>query len=300
MKHQHIQGNFSAFFAASLFGAAVVATRVAVQDIPPLSLAVLRFAQGGSILFLCLLLFARNLLKVDRKDVPYLVLLGAVFFAVFPFTFHMGMRFTEASRGALMVATMPVWSAFLARAAKKEQLNIRQISGILITVLGVGIVIAERGLHWRGEASALIGDGFMLVTAFLAAVYGVLAQRMFSRYSAVTVTTYAMLFGTLLLLPAALIEGLPRVFAIMDGKLIALVLFLGIIGGGFAFFLWTFALTRLSPTQVAVYANLNPVAATILGVVLLSERLTGIFLAGFVLIVGGVLLVNWPKKAGSK
>ena len=241
----------------------MVATRVAVQDIPPLSLAVLRFAQGGSILFLCLLLFARGLLKVQRHDVPYLVLLGAVFFAVFPFTFHMGMLFTEASRGALMVATMPIWSAFLARAAKKERLSLRQIAGILTTVLGVGIVLAERGLNWNGDASALIGDGFMLLTAFLAAVYGVLAQRMFPRYSALTVTTYAMVFGTLLLLPAALIEGLPSAFARIDGKLAALILFLGIIGGGFAFFLWTFALTRLSPTQVAVYANLNPVAATV-------------------------------------
>jgi drug/metabolite transporter (DMT)-like permease len=62
------------------------------------------------------------------------------------------------------------------------------------------------------------------------------------------------------------------------------------------YFLWTFALTRLSPTQVAVYANLNPMIAILLGATLLAERLTGIFIAGFVAVLGGVLLVNLPGR----
>jgi drug/metabolite transporter (DMT)-like permease len=75
-----------------------------------------------------------------------------------------------------------------------------------------------------------------------------------------------------------------------------LVLFLGIFGGAIGYFLWTFALTRLSPTQVAVYANLNPMIAILLGATLLAERLTGIFIAGFVAVLGGVLLVNLPGR----
>ena len=104
-------GNIAAFVAASLFGASVVATRVAVQEIPPLSLAVLRFGQGGLILFFCLLVGVRSLLQVNRRDLPFLILLGAILFAVFPVTFNAGLRLTEASRGALMLATMPLWSA---------------------------------------------------------------------------------------------------------------------------------------------------------------------------------------------
>jgi drug/metabolite transporter (DMT)-like permease len=206
----NFSGNFAAFLAAALFGASVVATRVAVQDIPPLSLAVLRFGQGGLILFLCLFVGARDLLKVKRHDLPYFVLLGAILFAVFPVTFNIGLRLTEASRGALMLATMPIWSAWLARAARKERLIPRQVAGILITFAGVGIVLAERGLNWQGTALALAGDGFMLLTAFCGALYGVLAQRMLADYSALTVTTYAMVFGTLLLIPTAVFEGLRK------------------------------------------------------------------------------------------
>ena len=292
----NFSGNFAAFIAASLFGASVVATRVAVQEIPPLNLAVLRFGQGGLILFLCLFIGARDLLKVKRHDLPFLVLLGAILFAVFPLTFNIGLRFTEASRGALMLATMPIWSAWLARAARKERLIFRQVAGILLTFTGVGMVLAERGLSWQGTSLAFGGDGLMLLTALCGAIYGVLAQRMLSRYSALTVTTYAMVFGTLLLFPAALVEGLPQAFIRIDEKVALLILFLGIFGGALGYFLWTFALTRLTPTQVAVYVNVNPMVAIILGAVLLAEKLTGVFVVGFVTVVVGVLFVNWPRR----
>ena len=199
-----------------------------------------------------------------------------------------------------MLATMPIWSAWLARAARKERLILRQVAGILITFAGVGIVLAERGLNWQGTTLALAGDGFMLLTALCGAIYGVLAQRMLARYSALTVTTYAMVFGTLLLFPAAFVEGLPQAFVKIDGRVAVLILFLGIFGGAFGYFLWTFALTRLTPTQVAVYVNVNPMVAIILGVVLLTEKLTGVFVVGFVTVVIGVLFVNWPRRIESE
>lgn len=296
MASAKVWGNLSAFVAATVFGGAVVATRVVVEDVPPLNLAVLRFGLGGLILLACLLIGARDLLKVKARDLLYLVFLGGIFFAVFPVTFHVGIRLTEASRGALMIATMPIWSALLARLAGAEQLSWRQLSGILITFTGVGLTIAERGLAWDGNSMVFLGDGLMLLTAFCGAVYGVLAKKMLARYSAMTVTTYAMIFGTLLLCPAAFIEGAPEALAQIDGQSAVLILYLGIMAGAVAYFLWTSALTRLSPTQVAVYSNMNPMVAAVLGVVLLSEKLTPIFVIGFAMTVAGVLLVNCPKR----
>jgi drug/metabolite transporter (DMT)-like permease len=75
-----------------------------------------------------------------------------------------------------------------------------------------------------------------------------------------------------------------------------LLVFLGVFGGALGFFLWTSALTRLTPTQVAVYINLNPLVAMVLASALLAEQLTIIFVAGFGAVLLGVLLVNWPKR----
>ena len=58
--------------------------------------------------------------------------------------------------------------------------------------------------------------------------------------------------------------------------------------------MWTWALSRITPTQVAVYVNLNPIVAALLGILLLGERRSPMFALGFVAVVAGVLLVNWP------
>jgi drug/metabolite transporter (DMT)-like permease len=102
--------------------------------------------------------------------------------------------------------------------------------------------------------------------------------------------------GTCLLLPAAFVEGFIQALISIDLQVASLILFLGICGGALGYFLWTFALARLTPTQVAVYINLNPMVATLLGAILLAEKLTMIFIAGFVMVLIGVLLVNWPAK----
>jgi drug/metabolite transporter (DMT)-like permease len=294
---RRLAANVGAFVAAALFGASVVAVRVAVQDVPPLSLAVLRFGQGGLLLVLVLLLVGgRGMLRVGWRDLPLLVLLGAVLFAVFPVTFNASLRLIEASRGALLLATIPVWSALLARS---ERLSPRQFVGVFLSLGGVGLALAERGAGGQGGLQTLAGDALMLVTALCGAAYAVLAQRAFARYGALTVTTYAMVLGTLLLLPVALVEGLVGVLPRVDLHTVALLVFLGVFGGAIGFFLWTFALTRLTPTQVAVYINLNPLVAILLAAMLLAERLTVAFAAGFGLVLLGVLLVNWPRRTGA-
>jgi drug/metabolite transporter (DMT)-like permease len=286
--------NTSAFIAAILFGASVVAVRVSVQEVPPLTLAILRFGQGGVFLALLLAIRSRGLLRIGWHDVPYLVLLGAVLYAIFPVTFNAGLRLTQASRGALMLATMPLWSLLLARLAKKERLTARQTLGVMLTFAGVAIVLAERGLTFSGKGAPLAGDALMLATALCGAVYGILAKRMLARYNALTVTAYTMIFGTLLLVPIVFLERPFSAITRMHTNIVMLVLFLGIFGGAIGYFLWTSALRHLSPTQVAVYVNLNPMIATVLGATLLAERLTDVFILGFVAVLAGVLLVNLP------
>ena len=100
-------------------------------------------------------------------------------------------------------------------------------------------------------------------------------------------------FGSLLLAPSLVNVRL----AALSRETLALVVFLGVFGGAVAFTLWTIALRRLSPTQVAVYINLNPIAASLLAAMFLGERLTPVFAVGFVAVAAGVLIVNWTASS---
>jgi drug/metabolite transporter (DMT)-like permease len=292
MRPADLRANASAATAAVLFGASVVAVRVAVREVPPISLAVLRMGQGGLLLAAVLLVVAPGLLRARWERLRLFALLGLVLFAAFPLTFNIGLRYTEASRGAVMLATMPIWSALLGRIAG-ERLVRRQ-------VVGVGLSVAGIALAFGGDPMRLVGDGLLLLTGLLGAIYGLVAKRVLTVDSPATVTTYAMLFGTLVLLPAAIAEGLLPAIRELDWQLVGLIVFLGVLGGAVAFLLWTAALTRLTPTQVAVYVNLNPVVAALLAILLLGERRSGLFALGFAAVVAGVLLVNWPAGGADR
>jgi drug/metabolite transporter (DMT)-like permease len=282
--------NASAAVAAVLFGASVVAVRMAVRDVPPLALAFLRFGLGALALFAALLLVGRDRLRIQRRDVPSLALLGLLFYGIFPITFNAGLRYIEASRAALILATMPLWTVILARRLARERLTLRQVSGVLISVAGVAIVMADRGV--ARSAASTKGDLLLATTALCGAIYNVAAKRVLARHDGVTVTFYAMLFGSLFLAPTLILE---RGWSAGASSLetIMLIVFLGVFGGAVAFSMWTSALRRLSPTQVAVYINLNPLAATFLAATVLGERLTLWFVVGFVAVAAGVIIVNW-------
>ena len=192
-----------------------------------------------------------------------------------------------------MLATMPIWSPLIGRVAG-ERLSGRQVTGVGLSVVGIGLAFVEPGRAIGGDAMSLVGDGLLLLTGLLGALYGLIAKRVLAVDNPAAVTTYAMLFGTLVLLPIAVAEGMVPAVAELDWQLLGLVVFLGVLGGAAAFFLWTWALSRITPTQVAVYVNLNPIVAALLGIVLLGERRSPIFLLGFAAVVAGVLLVNWP------
>ena len=288
-----LHANASAAMAAVLFGASVVAVRVAVREVPPVSLAVLRMGQGSLLLAVAVLVIAPGLLRARWERLRLFALLGLVLFALFPLTFNFGLQYTEASRGAVMLATMPIWSALLGRIAG-ERLAGRQVAGVGLSVVGIGLAFVEPGRAIGGDAMSLVGDGLLLLTGLLGALYGLIAKRVLAVDHPATLTTYAMLFGTVLLLPVAVAEGMVPAVARFDWQLLGLVVFLGVLGGAAAFLLWTWALSRITPTQVAVYVNLNPIVAALLGILLLGERRSPMFVLGFAAVVTGVLLVNWP------
>jgi len=188
---------------------------------------------------------------------------------------------------------MPLWTLVLGRGVARERLTAKQVAGVMISVAGVAAVLADR----RATSSAFAtGDLLIVATALCGAIYNVLAKRSVTKYGGVTVTFYAMILGTLLLMPLLLAQSAFGVRA-WSRETLALLVFVGILGGALGFTLWTSALRRLSPTQVAVYINLNPLTATAIAATLLHERLSLRFVGGFLAVAAGVFIVNWTPAA---
>jgi drug/metabolite transporter (DMT)-like permease len=281
--------------AASIFlGASVTATRFVVAEIEPLPLAFIRYGIAAA----CLLPFvlASGRIRIGRRDLAGIGLLGIVMFGLFPWFFTAGVQYIPASRAALWLATMPFLTFALAMLMGSESATPAKVGGIALATAGAMLALAPRVQAGIG-ANAWMGDLLLLATACCGAIYFVLSRGMLARHPALLVTCLSMVAGSLFLGVIYLVFGNPRWPTLSPGGW-ATVGFLGTFGGAVAFALWLWAIKRTTPTRTAVYLTLNPLAATLTAVLLLGEQLTFAFLVGLAMVLAGIVVANLkPGKA---
>jgi drug/metabolite transporter (DMT)-like permease len=282
--------------AGVLVGAAIVASRFAVAEVAPLTLAMLRYAIG----FGCLLPFCRPAVRAWRTaqqtpawpplaDLAAMAALGIGQFGVLIALLNFGLRHVGAAQAALIFSLFPLLTLLLAAALGREQPGARQWAGVLLSLAGVGLALAPRltlahAGHWWGEAAVALA-------AATGALCSVLYRPYLQRYPTVPVSAYAMLASVLVLALLALPEQWPARLAGISPPAWAAVGFVGL-SSGVGYFLWLFALKHESPTRVTVFLALNPVTAALLAWSWLGEPLHPAVLAALALIAAGLWLAT--------
>jgi drug/metabolite transporter (DMT)-like permease len=281
--------------ASVFFGASVTATRFVVADIDPLLLAWLRYLIGA----LCLLPFvlAGPRPTLSPRDILSVGFLGIVFFGLFPWFFSAGLQFIPASRAAVWLSAMPFLTFALATVLRYESFTATKGWGVVLATAGAVLALGRRDAVHLAEL-AWLGDLLLFGTACCGAVYFVMSRGLLKRHPALVVTWLSMVAGVLFLgLIAATMSRLRVPHLTHSGW--ASVLFLGTFGAALGFYLWLWALQRLTPTKTAVFLTLNPIAATLLSVGLLGERVGLGFMLGLVLVLAGIVVANLQAGAAT-
>ncbi|MGH9806018.1 MAG: DMT family transporter [Terriglobia bacterium] len=288
--------NAAAAVAALCAGTSVVATRLAVGEIDPISLAFYRYLIAA----LCLvpfLPFVWPKARLPLADVIKIALLGALFFGFFPWAFSAALQHTTAARGAIGVATIPIQTLIVAALFDREQMTGRKLLSVALAFAGVAVIFGPEA--YRGEVSSYwLGDGLMFLGAFAAAIYSVFGRPLFGKYGAMFVIVLAVVFGLLTLLALAAVSGALSHWPHFSRDGWLAVIFLGTLGAALQFSLFTWALQWLPPSRVVIYLTLNPIAAIVLGTLLLGETVTPVLIAGLCFVIAGIFVANW-RAAGS-
>jgi len=275
-------------------GAAIVASRFAVAEVPPLTLAMLRYAIG----FACLAPFAWKALAAQRvrgtaKDLLAMAALGIGQFGILIALLNFGLQHIGAAQAALIFSLFPLLTLLLAAALGRERITLTLVAGVLLSIAGVAASLAPKlgasqSGHWWGEL-AVAG------AACTGALCSVLYRPYLQRYPTVPVSAFAMLASVLFLALLALGEQWPsRVFT-FSGRAWAAIAFIGV-SSGVGYFWWLYALKHESPTRVTVFLALNPLTAALLGWALLGEALHPAVLGALVLIASGLWLSARPAS----
>ena len=292
-----------AFLAITFWGASFVATKIALRDVAPLTVIVLRFGLG--VIVLAGIVAARRQFALPRKsDLGWLIFLGLNGITVHQLLQANGLVTTSATNSGWMVALIPVFSALLAWLILHEPFGRLRVLGLALATCGAFLVIS-RGELSRGllNIPATPGDFLMLLSAPNWALFTVLSKRIVNPtrggVSPGLMLTYVMAFGWLAILPLFLSArgwlDVPRLTVAGWASL----LFLGVLCSGVAYTCWYDALEAAGASQVAAFLYLEPIVTVIVASTLIGERVTWATLAGGAIILLGVWLVN-RQTAGSE
>ena len=278
------------------FGASVVATRFAVAETKPISLAFLRYTIASALLLPVMWHVVRA--SIPKRDVLAIAALGVIFFGVFPWTFSASLTHSPSARVAVELATMPMLTLLISRLRGYDKITAPKLLGQFLAFGGLVIALRPAAAQGLDPASTVwVGDILAGITALCGAVYNVFSRPYLKRYPPLHVTTLSMYAGLLFLTPIAAANGVFSAAPVFTRTGWLALLFLGTLGGAFGFALWIWALQRSTPSRVAVFIALNPMTAITLGVLLLHEPVTTPFLIGFALVIAGIILANRSPAA---
>src|SRR5919204_1551834 len=252
----------------------------------PLAYSAVRYA-CAAILFAGMTLAWEGSLRIGRGELALLAG-GTIVLFLNQLCFIYALRFTTATTVALLFGTLPIFTALLARGTGVEHLSVRFWVAALLSFSGVALVAVGSGGNLSTD---LKGDALAVSGAITWAAYSVAISPLMRRYSPFRLSA---VFLAIVTVPLAL-AGTPQLSSqrFDFGALVWL---------GFAFavlgplvttnFLWFTAINRVGPSRASLFANLQPFLAAIVALLLLSEHITALQVAGGLAIGGGIVLAS--------
>ncbi len=285
---------FALLLCHMITGTASVSMRYFVNILDPVEIAFMRYLLGG--LFILPLFFLFRSPNLTRSLCIKSIALGILFFALFPYLFAQAFVYTNAARGSLVLATMPIWTMLIAKAVGHEKINLLSLSVIGLALLGLFISLSDKLFMPMDGAVSFKGELIMLLAALAGAIYAIFARPVLKQIPATTMTPIAMLAGCTVLLPFAIASGIDKHVLALSPMQIGLVVYVGIVTGGIAFFLFNWVLTRTTATFNTMFVTLNPIVAIFLGYLFLGEIIKINFIIGVLVVFSGLGLAVYSQQ----
>lgn len=274
-----------ALLAVQLFFSGMhVISKEVLTVLHPLSLAVFRVVFATPILLA--LAWHHDRVLPARRELPRLALLGLLGVFINQVLFIVGLSYTTATNAAILMPSIPVFAVAVGALLGIERIGPRRLACIGLTVAGCLVLLDPRRLELSAGSS--VGNLLILMNCLSYAAFLVLQRPILQRLPWRTVIAWSFLFGSLGVLaagwrPTAALEAASVPAPIWWG-----VAFIVVFPTAIGYALNTWAVRRSTPSLVAAYTTLQPLATALLAVIFLGETLGWREAAGFVLISAGL------------
>jgi len=281
-----------------VWGSTFVVTKAAAEEIPALTLALIRFAVA-SIVLVPLALWRGGLARMQRPlPIKSLLLMSLSGIVLFTIAFNYALVFASATQGSLIYALLPAAIAAAAVLFLHERPTRRRILGVALSILGVALVIAA-GEQSGASPQPLVGALWMIGAVVAWTAYTVFAKRL-AEADQLVVTTLISVLGVAVLLPMSAIELTNTQWTMPSTQAWLGVVFLGVVASALAYIAYSYALRELDASLVGVFTNLDPLVGVITAVLVLDETLHSVHIVGGAVAFAGMWLASTESHSVEK
>ncbi len=284
---------------AILWGTSYIATKFALPDFSPMTIATGRSLIAYLALVLFYLLIGKKEYLIPRKSdllpITLISLSGVVFFWWF---LNLGLKYTTTTNAALIVSSNPLIVTILAPLMLKEAVTRREWLGVVIGLIGCYIVISRGQIIGLFHSGTLPGDAISLVAGLFFALYVLLSRKFTSRLHPGYLTVNSFGFGAVIFGLLSLASG--NFLTLWQGSNTGLgaIAWLGLICSAVPFLLLSTALEKIRAAKASVYIFVSPVIAALLAYILLNEKIGPGPILGGSFIIAGILITVLAKTGG--
>jgi drug/metabolite transporter (DMT)-like permease len=267
-----------------IWGLAFVAIRRADFELSPINLALLRWLLASAGFLAVSPFLLKPKVKFERRDLLRLLVISLLNVPAYHLTLNFGETTVSSGLAGFLVAMGPVLIAVFSAVLLKEKLGRKLALALAIGVAGTLVMfVPDLSLN---SAGSILGPMEVLVAASSFALFSVLSKPLVTKYGSASVTIWAALAGTLMLLPLLSPNfGAETISLSLEGWIS--VLFLSLLSTVAGYLMFYALVSRSAVSKLGIQMYLIPVVSVIGGILLLQEGLNTYTIAG-----GAVLLLS--------
>jgi drug/metabolite transporter (DMT)-like permease len=273
----------------AIWGFAFVFIRLAVREIPPSSLAFLRFTVAYIVLLFVPTKKPANLSFALNVRIFVLGFFGVALYFIFE---NWGLVYTTATNASILVSLIPVLTLIGAVVFFRERYNVWNVVGIVISFAGGALII------WNGKVNFHlnpIGDFFILICSLSWTIYTLLSRNILKDTSPLFVSRRMILAGCLFLLPIFLWELTHGKLDHISRMTVMSILYLGVLSSALAYVIWNQAIRVLGVVFVTNLIYLQCIFTMLAAGVTIHEKITLLLIGFTAIVIVGVTLANAPS-----
>lgn len=263
-------------------------------DLSPATITFIRSLISSAILAM-IFFTKKNHISFPKKEYKLIVIMGLILIAIPSILFNYGLNIIQATAASFIESTDPIITIIMASLILKEKIKFKHFIGIIFGIIGT-LGIASNGFSTNViNNSNLVGVIFVILGATCTAFSNIIGKILLKKISSFELVFWSLLISFIILIPVQL-YNINEMFILIKSKyLILYMLGLGSVSTALGFYLYFYALSKLTVSHMAFYSYLVPAMVVVQSYLFLDKNINwGMIFAG-ITIISGVVIANFER-----